>query len=128
MTLDTIFTVRNEHLQRLKPDEAVRFFADLLKGRDKATRTAGHRSEYLQSYQRADGGVDAAVDAEVRQYGATCKTGRTVFQIKAGDFKPWQPAAIREELFGDRDPTSKDRRLTRGPSISTTGYAKVPLP
>jgi hypothetical protein len=31
MTLDIIFTVKNEHLQRLSPDEAVWFFADLLR-------------------------------------------------------------------------------------------------
>ena len=31
MTFDTIFTVKNEHLARLNSDEAVLFFADLLR-------------------------------------------------------------------------------------------------
>src|SRR5712691_4694153 len=108
MTLATIFTVKNEHLQRLNADEAVWFFADLLRAE---TRRLGLPVTSVNISSRTnvpDGGVDAAIDAEVPQDSGLAKTGRTVFQVKAGDFKPWQPAAIRVELFGDGDPALKD--------------------
>ena len=42
------------------------------------------------------------------QASSLARAGRTVFQLKTGDFKPQQPAAIHNELFGPKVSTSKD--------------------
>ena len=55
-----------------------------------------------------DGGVDAAIDSEVPLESGLAKTGRTVFQLKAGQFYPWQQAVIHKQLFGQESPVSKD--------------------
>jgi hypothetical protein len=52
--------------------------------------------------------VDASIDAEVPGTSGLIRKGRTVFQVKAGDFKPWQAANIKRELFGKGNPFSKD--------------------
>jgi hypothetical protein len=105
---ETIFTVKNEHLQRLNADEAVLFFADLLRAE---TRRLGLPVTSVNISSRTnvpDGGVDAAIDVGVPQGSGLATTGRTVFQVKAGEFKPWQPAVIRDELFGNGDPASRE--------------------
>jgi hypothetical protein len=107
MTLNTIFTVRNEHLTRLSADGAVLFLADLLRAE---TRRIGLPVTAVKISNRThvpDGGVDASIDAAVPQDSGLAKAGTTVFQVKAGDFKPWQRAVVRDELFG-RHPASRD--------------------
>src|SRR5687767_3590565 len=108
MKFETIFTVKNEHLQRLNADEAVLFFADLLRAE---TRRLGLPITSVNISSRTnvpDGGVDAAIDVGVPQDSGLATTGRTIFQVKAGEFKPWQPAVIRGELFGNGDPASQE--------------------
>jgi hypothetical protein len=65
-----------------------------------------------------DGGVDASIleggEAKSRDDGLL-SSGRR-FQLKTGDFKPWQPATIKRELF-DRKP-KKFENL--GPAIQRT--------
>src|SRR5712691_4330561 len=98
MTLATIFTVKNEHLQRLNADEAVLLFADLLRAE---TRRLGLPVTSVNVSSRTnvpDGGVDAAIEVGVPQESGLATTGRTIFQVKAGEFKPWQPVVIRDEL------------------------------
>lgn len=105
---ETIFTVKNEHLQRLNADEAVLFFADLLRAE---TRRLGLPVTSVNVSSRTnvpDGGVDAVIDVGVPQDSGLATTGRTIFQVKAGEFKPWQPAVTRDELFGNRDPASRE--------------------
>ena len=108
MTFDTIFTVKNEHLQKLDAGGAVQFFADLLRAE---TRRLGLPITSVNISSRinvADGGVDAAIDSPVSYDSPLVQTGRTVFQLKAGDFNPQQAAVIHNELFGHRTPPSKD--------------------
>ena len=108
MTFDTIFTVKNEHLQRLDADGAVQFFADLMRAE---TRRLGLPITSVNISSRinvADGGVDATIDSPVSYDSPLVRTGRTVFQLKAGDFNPQQVAVIHNELFGHRTPPSKD--------------------
>ena len=48
-----------------------------------------------------DGGVDATVDeAQIEKGCGIIKLGQTSYQIKSGDFKPWQESKIKGELFG----------------------------
>lgn len=108
MTLDTIFTVRTEHLSRFNADEAVAFFADLLRAE---TRRLGLPVTSVNISSRTnvpDGGVDAAIDSPVPPESGLAATGRSVFQLKAGDFKPWQAAVVHDEMFGHKRPATKE--------------------
>jgi hypothetical protein len=104
--MDTIFTVRNEDLHRLNPQEAVEFFRELLwaEGRRIGVRIANVQiSTWINI---PDGGVDASInDVPAIPVSDLAKEGITSFQIKAGaSFEPWQDAQIKKELFGSRPP------------------------
>ena len=107
--LDTIFTVKNEHLEKLSADETVSFFANLLWAEARRlglTVTSINISSHINV---PDGGIDATMDCKVPSESGVVKRGRTVFQLKAGNFRPWQLAEIRNELFGKGNPVVKDR-------------------
>lgn len=81
MTFDTIFTVKNEHLQMVDADGAVQFFADLLRAE---TRRLGLPITSVNISSRInvpDGGVDAAIDSTVSYDSPLVRTDRTVFQL-----------------------------------------------
>jgi hypothetical protein len=109
MTFDTIFTVKTEHLGRLNPNEAVSFVANLLWAEARRIGLPVTSINISSRTNVADGGVDAGIDAQVQQDSALATPGKTVLQVKAGDFKPWQPAVIHDELFGQGTPVSKDK-------------------
>lgn len=101
MDIETIFTVKNEHLNRLDQNTAVDFFQRLLWA--EARRIGIELSKiYVSSWVNvADGGVDASVDdAQIANGYGIIKQGKTCYQIKSGlTFKPWEPAQIKNELF-----------------------------
>ena len=102
MTSNTIFTVTNEHLQRLNPHQAVQFFAKVLWAE---TRRVGLPVTSVNISSRlnvSDGGVDATIHSPVSLASPLAQNGRTVFQLKTGTFQPQQPAAIKKELFGPK--------------------------
>ena len=58
-----------------------------------------------------DGGIDAKVDNSPIS-GSLLEKGSTYYQIKTGDsFKPWQPSALKKELFGKSNATPSKQRL-----------------
>ena len=101
MDMETIFTVKNEHLDRLDQNTAVDFFQNLIWA--EARRFGIELSKiYVSSWGNvADGGVDATVDnAQIAGGYGIIKQGKTCYQIKSGaTFKPWEPARIKNELF-----------------------------
>lgn len=104
--MNTIFTVENEHLARLSPQEAVEFFREVLWAE---ARSIGvpigsiHVSSWINV---PDGGIDALIEeGSIPTRGDLIKERCTSYQIKAGAaFEPGQDAEIRKELFGDKDP------------------------
>ena len=90
MNMETIFTVKNEHLNRLDQNTAVDFFRRLLWA--EARRLGIELSKiYVLSWGNvADGGVDATVnDAQIAEGYGIIKQGKTCYQIKSGaTFKP----------------------------------------
>lgn len=66
MTLDTIFTVKNEHLGRLNPDEAVRFIAELLWADARRVGLSVTSINISSRTNVPDGGVDPAQDRLAR--------------------------------------------------------------
>ena len=58
-----------------------------------------------------DGGIDAKVENSPVS-GSLLDKGSTYYQIKTGDsFKPWQPSALKKELFGRSNVTPSKNRL-----------------
>ena len=109
MNFDTIFTVKNDDLDRLDPTAATLFFRELLWA---AARRIGIEISKINVSSRInipDGGVDATVDdAQFSTDSGIIKPGKTSYQIKSGQsFEPWQEAEIKNALFGDRTPPNK---------------------
>ena len=58
-----------------------------------------------------DGGIDAKVESSPVSSSLLDK-GSTYYQIKTGDnFKPWQPSALKKELFGQSNVSPSKQRL-----------------
>jgi len=108
--MDTIFTVKNEDLERLNPQEAIDFFRELLWAE---ARRIGIQIDKIRVSSRInvpDGGVDAVVErSDTLTQNGIIKLGHTSYQIKAGEtFKPWDDAQIKKELFGNRNPSKEN--------------------
>ncbi len=111
MNIETIFTVKNEHLNQLDQNTAVEFFQKLLWA--EARRLGVKISDITVSSWNTvpDGGVDASVDdasvddAQIAGGSGIIKKGKTCYQIKSGsEFKPWQKSEIKKEFFGTKTP------------------------
>lgn len=101
MSMETIFTVKNEHLNRLDQNTAVDFFRRLLWAEARRIGIELSKISVSSWVNVADGGVDAIVDgAQLAEGYGIIKQGKTCYQIKSGSmFKPWQSAQIKNELF-----------------------------
>ncbi len=65
----------------------------------------------------ADGGIDAKVEHSPAS-GSLLAKGSTYFQIKTGtSFKPWQPSALKKELFGGSN--ASPSKISLGDEIKT---------
>jgi hypothetical protein len=104
--MDTIFTVRNEDLHRLNPEEAVEFFRELFWAEARRIGVPIAKVHISTWINVPDGGVDASIDdVPAIPVSDLAKEGITSFQIKAGaSFEPWQDAQIKKELFGSKPP------------------------
>ena len=100
MSIETIFTVKNEDLDRLNPDTAVEFFQKLLRAEARRLGIELSKINISLRVNVKDGGIDATVDETQVETGAgIIKTGKTSYQIKSGKTKP----NIEDELFGRED-------------------------
>ena len=101
MNIDTIFTVKNEHLNQLDQSTAVDFFRRLLWAEVRRLGIELSKIHVSSWGNVADGGVDATVDdTQIAKGYGIIEQGKTCYQIKSGStFKPWEPAQIKNELF-----------------------------
>ena len=106
MNSDTIFTVRNEDLNRLDQNTAVEFFQKLLWAEARSLGIEISKINVSRWVNVPDGGVDAAVDdVHIETGNGIIKLGKTSYQIKSGaSFEPWQKSVIKKELFGTKTP------------------------
>lgn len=104
--METIFTVKNEDLERLTPQEAVDFFREMLWAEARRIGIGINKIHVSSWIYVPDGGIDALVEeGNALAQGGLIKAGPTGYQIKAGtSFKPWQESQIRSELFGRKSP------------------------
>jgi hypothetical protein len=107
MALDTIFTVKNEDLNRLSPAEAVTSFRELLWAEARRQGIPISNVNISSWINVPDGGIDASVNTSTAlPYNDLIRDGRTGYQIKAAvSFKPWEKAQIRREFFGRKAPS-----------------------
>jgi len=108
--METIFTVKNEDLARLNPQEAVDFFRELLWAEARRIGIAISKIQVSSWIHVPDGGVDALVEEGIASaQSGLIKAGYTGYQIKTGaSFKPWQDAKIKKELFGKKHPSKEN--------------------
>ena len=98
--METMFTVGNEHLERLSPDKAVDLFRELLWAEATATGIGKNLISVPSAITVADGGIDADVtDAEPQGGQGLIKEGMTRYQIKTGSFSLSGNSDINPILF-----------------------------
>jgi hypothetical protein len=108
--MDTIFTVTNEDLQRLNPEEAVDFFRELLWAEATSIGIGKNLVNIPSAITSADGGIDAEVQAMAVTGGqGIVKQGLTRYQIKTGDFSVSSEADIKSILFKEGTSELKPR-------------------
>lgn len=108
--MDTILTVQDDDLERLDAREAVLLFRDILWAEARRIGLTFDRIVVSTRVNVPDGGIDAEV-AEVPStvLSTIIRCGITSYQVKTGSsFSPWQPAEIRRELFGGKEPNREN--------------------
>ena len=99
----TFFSAEQEHLNRLSSDRCAELFGEMLTAEARSLGMSA-TSVTIATDSTPDGGIDARVECESPGSGNLIVGRCPSYQIKAGqDFKPWQPSAINEELFGTDD-------------------------
>lgn len=107
--MDTIFTIKNESLERLGPQEAVILFRDLLWAEARKIGIPISKIHISSWIDVPDGGIDAVVEGTIKTSGDLIKQGHSGYQIKAGaSFKPWQSSQIKKALFDTKRPNKKN--------------------
>ena len=105
MSVETIFTVKNEHLNQLNQDTAVEFFQKLLWAEARRLGIELSKINISRRVNVRDGGIDATVNDTLVPTGSDLiKSGQTCYQIKSGQTKP----NIKDELFGKEKDATKE--------------------
>lgn len=107
MNNETIFTVKNEHLNRLDQNTSVEFFRKLLWAEARRLGIELSKINVSNWINVPDGGVDASVNNDIQIIGGSgvIKQGKTCYQIKSGtEFRPWRESEIKREFFGTNTP------------------------
>lgn len=110
MRMDTILTVRNEHLSLLSPEDAVIFFRELVWAEAARIGLPIDKINVSSWINVPDGGVDASVAGSgISAKSGLIKRGHNSYQIKTGEsFSPWQRSQIKKELFGRKLPDKRN--------------------
>jgi len=98
--MDTIFSVRNQDLERLSPQQAVDFFRELLWAEAARLGIGKNLIDVPSAITVADGGVDGKVqDVQISSGQGIIRQGLTCYQIKTGDLSPIRESGIKSILF-----------------------------
>ena len=110
MSIETIFTVKNEHLNQLDQNTAVDFFQKLLWAEARRLGIELSKINISRRVNVKDGGIDATVnDTQAPTGSGLIKSGKTCYQIKSGETRP----NIKNELFGSGNDVNK-QNLKKG--------------
>lgn len=98
--METIFTVKNEHLERFNPEQAVDFFRKLLWAEATSLGIGKNLINVPSAITVADGGIDAEVrDVQINGSQGIIKNGLNRYQIKTGNFSPNTVSNVEDILF-----------------------------
>ncbi|REJ64998.1 MAG: helix-turn-helix domain-containing protein [Planctomycetota bacterium] len=99
------FSVNHAVLRSLSPNDAVFAFRDLLWAQAMAKGVSTTRVRISARVNAPDGGIDASIQSDHDNPFQDDKllTAGTQYQIKTGEFKPWQPSTVRKELFAGKE-------------------------
>ena len=98
MSVETIFTVKDEHLNQLNERTAVAFFQELLWAEARRLGIEISKINISNQVTVPDGGIDAVVvKNNTSTTSGLIKSGKTNYQIKSGKKKP----NVKDELFGE---------------------------
>lgn len=101
--MDTIFTVKAEHLARLSSTQAVDFFRELLWAEATRIGIGKHLISVPTAITVKDGGIDAEIrDVPTNAGQGIIKQGFTSYQIKTGKFSLRDADKVRKILFTPR--------------------------
>ncbi len=108
--MSSIFTVRNQDIERLSAMEAVELIRDLLWAEAQRLGLPTTSINISTLINVPDGGIDATVEGNTSNLKSPLiRPGLTSYQIKANsEFKPWNDSDIRKELFGKGKVPSKE--------------------
>lgn len=99
----TILTIENQHLARLSPEQAVRFFSQLLWAEANRWNIPVKSLNIPSATDVKDGGVDAEIrDVSTEQ--GLFNAGLTCYQIKTGNFNLRDTGLIRDIFFVENKP------------------------
>lgn len=106
----SVFAPAPSELGKLDPKLGTKVFLNLLRCEAIANGIGPKDVVLSLNIDIKDGGIDAKVDNSPIRSSLLSK-GSTHFQIKTGpSFKPWQPSALKKELFG-KSSASPSKRL-----------------
>lgn len=119
-------------LKGLSAKSAVEAFRDLLWARATDRGMSVTDVSVSSDITTADGGIDASVTGDGFTDDELLSSGRR-FQIKTGDFEPWQMSSVNRELFGTKAAgfenlgAAVQRMLTEGNSFVVVCFGKDPV-
>lgn len=100
MNNTNFFSVENEHLSRLQPQDAVEFFRNLLLAEATRIGLSKNNIDVPSAISVSDGGIDAEVTCDFPSSSqGLIKTGLTRYQIKTGKFSSEPDSEIKAILF-----------------------------
>lgn len=109
--IQSTFAPAPSELGKLDSKQGTDLFLKLLRCEAIATGLGPKDIVLSSNINARDGGVDAKVENSPVS-GSLLDKGSTYYQIKTGDgFKPWQPSALKKELFGKSNATPSKNRL-----------------
>jgi hypothetical protein len=108
--METFFSVRNQDLDRLSPDEAVDLLREMLWAEASVLGIGKNLINVPSAITVRDGGVDAEVQNPHGQAGqGLIKHGLTRYQVKTGEFKPSTSSNIKSILYRNKSRELKPR-------------------
>ncbi len=116
-TVPSTFAPHPSELGQLDSKQGTSLFLRLLRCEAIANGLSPKDVVLSSNTNAPDGGIDAKVDNSPTSNALLAK-GSTYYQIKTGSgFKPWQPGALKKELFGKSNAAPSRKRL--GNTIKT---------
>ena len=106
--MESIFTIREEHINTISIDNCVRLFGELLHSDARRLKLSISKVHFT-TRTVPDGGIDASIEDGVSQEGDLIIDPESFYQIKSGEnFTPWRYSAIKNEILDKKNPAMEN--------------------